>query len=141
MTKALQNKIAQLTALLSSEEDRKKLAKQLQKDISALIDKQPDLPHKGDYIWCWHGHPAYYVQLLYRGQIEEVVWRHELQCFKVRIKCENGTLLFKPLDQVWRTQKEAEHWDLLRRIKAAEQNLKTAQRKLDELKQQLEEYT
>ena len=138
MTKSLQNKIDQLTALLSSEKDRKKLAKKLEKDISKLINKQPDLPHVGDDVWIWHGNACYYGQILYHGKIEEVIWKPVLQCFKARIRCDGGALIWKTLDRMWATEQEAKRYDLLKQIKVAEHNVEIAQKKLNELKQQLE---
>lgn len=141
MTKQLQNKIDQLSALLSSEKDRKKLTKKLQQEIAKLIDKQPDLPHRGDDAWFWHHCYAYYGPYLFHGTIEEIVWKERLKCFKAKIRCSNGRIgwVWKTLDRCWRTQKEAERWDLLREIKVAEHNLELAQQKLDELNKQLEE--
>lgn len=138
MTKALQNKLEQLTALLSSEKDRKQLAKKLQQDINRMIARQPDLPHKGDDAWLWYDNPCYYGQQLYTGKIESVVWRPNLNCFKAGVRLERGSLVWRTLDRIWPTQQEAERWDIMRQIKVAQRNLEAAQKKLDDLNKQLE---
>ena len=38
---------------------------------------------------------------------------------------------------MWATEQEAKRYDLLKQIKVAEHNVEVAQKKLDELKQQL----
>ena len=142
MTRLLQSKIAQLSALLASEKDRKKMVTQLQKDIDKLIDSQPDLPHKGQLVWTWSGETLTYGHCLMRGQVTAVTWRSAAACFKVGIQLpDKWKPVWRTLDRVWITRKAAENWDLLRQIEAAKNNLEHAQKKLDELNSQLREAT
>ena len=140
MTKALQNKIDKLSALLISNKASKEQIKKLQQEIALLIARQPDLPHKGDDAWCWSYGYTYYGPWLFHGKVEEVVWREKLKCFKVKIRCSDSRIgwTWKTPDHCWRTKKEAERWELLRQVELAKHNLELAQQKLDELNKQLE---
>ena len=78
MTKALQNKIDKLSALLISNKASKEQIKKLQQEIALLIARQPDLPHKGDDAWCWSYGYTYYGPWLCRVTVVVVVWRASL---------------------------------------------------------------
>ena len=116
MTKALQNKLDELTSLLASAKDHKQQIKQLEQSIQRLISRQPDLPHKGTDVWCWHGGYCYYGQRLHHGKIEQVVWRSTIKCFKVGVRVDEGGLIWRTLDRIWATEKEAKRWDIMREI-------------------------
>lgn len=136
--KVLQQKMDLLESLLGDEKERKKQAKQLEIDIAKLIAKQPGLPRKGDSVWVWYSDICYYTPYLCQGVVEDVVWRRKLKCFKVCVRC-GSARLWRTLDRIWKTEKEAKRWDLLREIKAAQANLEAARARLEELNKQLED--
>lgn len=133
ITKSLRQKISQFNALIGNKKEHEKQVLMLQKEINDLIEKQPNFPHKGDSVWCWYGGIWCYTQNLHNGTVDRVVWRQNLQCFKVCVRIGGGTRVWRTLDEVWSTEKEAKRWMLLKEIKIAERNLDAAHKRLFDL--------
>ena len=132
----LRQKIAKLDDLRNSKEANKERTKQLQQEIDDLVNNHPELPHKSDQVWFWYVN--YNTRKLLKGTVQEVIWRTPLQCFKIPVVY-GSTSVWRTPDLVWKTEKEANRWELERLIKVARHKLETAQKNLDDLVKQLEE--
>lgn len=133
----LQQKIAKLDDLRNSKEANKERTKQLQQEIDDLVNNHPELPHKSDQVWFWY--TGYSGKSLLKGTVQEIAWRTPLQCFKIHVVC-GDTSVWRTPDLVWKTEKEAKRWELERLIKVARYKLEVAQKNLDDLIKQLEEF-
>ena len=132
MTTNLKRKLSQLNKLLSDRHtDWAKLEK-LKKDIDALVLEQSDLPKKGSEVWCWHR------DILYHGSVERVTWRPALQRFRVGVRTDKGALIWKEVDRVWTTERDAKRWDLGNAVRKATHDLEAAKKRLADLQQELE---
>ena len=132
MTTKLKRKLSQLNKLLSERHaDLAKLEK-LKKDIDALVLEQSDFPKKDSEVWCWHS------DLLYHGSVEQVAWRPALQRFRVGVRTDKGSLIWKEVDRVWTTERDAKRWDLENAVRKAAHDLEAAKKRLADLQQEMD---
>ena len=132
MTTNLKRKLTQLNKLLSERHaDLAKLEK-LKKDIDALVLEQSDLPKKGSEVWCWHR------DILYHGSVERVTWKPALQRFRVGVRTDKGALIWKEVDRVWTTERDAKRWDLENAVRKATHDLEAAKKRLADLQQEMD---